>query len=579
MRNALVGLVILGALGIAAYCLFRPHSPSGEDRPAIPQGTVWFEDTAVAAGLDFKLYDPATPQHQIIETIGSGLGWIDYDNDGWPDLLCIQAGPVPPRSDPSKTHKFFRNNRDGTFSDVTAAVGLNKSGFGQGCAVGDYDNDGFDDLLITYYGSVSLFHNVADSSAPGGRRFEDVTAASQIRNTDWGTSCAWGDLDNDGLLDLYICNYVVSDSARPLLCKDEVKGMPIACNPSSYPHAAHRLFRNSGNGAFEDITQSSGLASITPEAGLAVAIFDFDGDGRADIYVANDLGPAYFLHNLGAMKFEEIALRTGTAFAPGGSRMSGMGIEVADFDGSGRPSLFVTNFQRSPNVMFLNRGNLRFDDATFQSGLGGPSMDRLKFGVCGLDANLDGIIDLAVSNGHVQRAAREVFGVPYAQEAQFFLGQGGGKYRDASSTAGSTFLKPRVGRGLARADYDNDGKQDLAMSAIGENVALFHNRTETVNGWLSLELVGDGKRSNRNAIGAELLVEWAGKKTRLFQIGGGSYLSANERRLTVGLGESPQLELVTVRWPSGHEQSFRNLPAKTRWKLVEGQSQPLPIKL
>jgi hypothetical protein len=573
MRPIVIGFVILVLLGLAFTFVSDRRTASKTDH-AKDSSAVWFEDRAAAAGVEFHQFDPATPDHQIIETIGSGLGWIDYDADGWPDLICIQSGPVPPAADATKRGRLYRNNRDGTFRDVTDATGWIQSGFGQGCAVGDYDNDGFDDVVITRFGGIALMHNVPDLAAPGGRRFVDATADSGLANPDWGTSCAWGDLDGDGLLDLYVCNYVVHDPARPLLCKDANKGLAIACNPSAFPQTRHRLFRNRGAGRFEDVTRSAGIDATAPAAGLAVAIVDLDDDNRPDIYVANDLGHAYCFHNLGGMKFREVALAAGLALGPDGSRMSGMGIEAADFDGSGRPSLFVTNFHRLPNVFFLNRGSLRFEESSLQSGLGGPSMDRLAFGVCALDANLDGVPDLAVANGHVQRFAREAFGVPYAQEMQLFTGLGAGKFRDDSEAAGADFLRPRVGRGLARCDYDNDGRADLALSSIGESVSLFRNRAETGNGWIGLELIGDSPGSNRNAIGATVRVEWAGHACRHFAIGGGSYLSANDRRLVLGLGSARHTDAIEVRWPSGARQTFRNLAGGRYWKLREGQADP-----
>jgi hypothetical protein len=574
MRPVVLGFaaLTLAAIGYFVVASLRTTEPGSHDDWLV--GEVWFEDRAAAAGLDFQHFDPATPDHQIIETMGSGLGWIDYDADGWPDLICIQGGPVPPAADNTKRGRLYRNNRDGTFQDVTDAAGWIQSGFGQGCAVGDYDNDGFDDAVVTRFGGIALLHNVPDSGSPGGRRFVDATAASGLENPDWGTSCAWGDLDGDGLLDLYVCNYVVHDPSRPLLCKDANKGLAIACNPSAFRQTRHRLFRNLGGGRFEDVTRSAGIDAPAPAAGLAVVIVDLDDDNRPDIYVANDLGQAYCFHNLGNMNFREVALAAGLALGPDGMRMSGMGIEAADFDGSGRPSVFVTNFQRLPNVFFLNRGAIRFDESSLQSGLGGPSMDRLAFGVCALDANLDGVPDVAVANGHVQRFSREAFGVPYAQEMQFFTGLGAGKFRDVSATAGADFLRPRVGRGLARCDYDNDGRPDLALSSIGESVSLFRNRTETGNGWIGLELIGDGVRSNRSAIGATVRVEWAGRACRHFLIGGGSYLSANDRRLTVGLGSARQADAIEVRWPSGTRQTFRSLAGGRYWKLREGQAEP-----
>ncbi|MFO0804814.1 MAG: CRTAC1 family protein [Gemmataceae bacterium] len=574
MRPIVIGGFVLVSIAIVyAMVSDRRHSPESADS-STPAGAVRFEDRAGVAGLDFRHFDPATPAHQIIETIGSGLGWIDYDADGWPDLLCIQSGPVPPGLDEAKCGRLYRNNRDGTFQDVTNAVGWKQFGFGQGCAVGDYDNDGFDDVLVTRFGGISLYHNVPDSNAPGGRRFEDVTASSGLENPHWGTSCAWADLDGDGRLDLYVCNYVGHDPASPLLCKDGNKGLPIACNPTAFPLTHHRLFRNRGDGRFDDVSRSSGISSTSPAAGLAVGIVDLDDDNRPDIYVANDLGHAYCFRNLGGMKFQDVALASGVALGPDGLRMSGMGVEAADFDGSGRPSLFVTNFQRIPNVFYLNRGALRFEESSLQSGLGGPSVDRLGFGTCMLDANLDGVPDLAVANGHVQRFAREAFGVPYAQEPQFFLGLGSGKFQDESRACGDDFLRPRVGRGLARCDYDNDGRPDLALSAIGEPVALFQNRCGNGNGWIGLELVGDGRASNRNAIGASVRVVWSGGACRHFVIGGGSYLSANDRRLTLGLGTARGIETAEIRWPSGVRQTFKNLEGGRYWKLVEGNPDP-----
>jgi enediyne biosynthesis protein E4 len=571
MRKVIVGVALVAVAAGAWFAisrLTRGHEDPIPDQPAAtaPAGG-WFEDVAAAAGVHFRLFDPATPSHLIQETLPGGVAWIDYDGDGWPELFCVQAAPVG-----SQTHKLYRNNHDGTFTDVTDRVGLNVAGFGFGCAVGDYDNDGFDDLFLTYIDHVELYHNEPDATAPGGRRFVNVTAKSGLLNQHWGTSCAWGDLDGDGFLDLYVCNYVEIDPAKPIICKNEAKGLNYTCSPTAYPHTAHRLFRNNGSGTFTDVTASSGIGAAPPAPGLGVVIADFDGDGKQDIYVANDMSPGYLFKNLGNMKFEEKGLFAGVALGPGGERIAGMGIAVADFGGTSRPGLFVTNFQRSPNVLFVNRGALQFDDATYSSGLGGPSLDRLKFGTCGVDVDLDGYPDLPVANGHVSRHSKELFGVPYAQEAQLFLGEASGKFRDGSASAGADFLKARVGRGLAWADFDGDGRPDLVMSGIGDPVALLRNRVPPDNGWVALELIGDGKLSNRNAIGSVAKVEWAGKTQTHFVIGGGSYLSASDRRLHLGLGTAPKIDKVTVRWPSGKEQVFQDLPAKTRWRLREGSA-------
>ena len=572
MRRVLIGLAILLAAGVVILVLSRipgSHTPPVNTPPGLEPGQAWFEDVSSKAGIAFKHFDPATTFHLVPETMGSGIGWIDYDADGWPDLFCVQDGPLPPApGDPTQIHRLYRNNRDGTFSDVTERAGLTSSGFGCGCAVGDYDNDGFDDILVTYLGGIQLLHNQPDPRTPGGRRFVDVTAKSGLKNSQWGTSAAWGDLDNDGFLDLYVCNYVVIDPAKPLTCESPVKGVYFTCGPTMYAFASHLLFRNNGNGTFTDISLSSGIAKV-PAPGLAVAILDLDADGKQDIFVANDMAPQFLFRNLGAMRFEEIGLMSGVALGPGGARVAGMGIEAADFSGSGRPDLFVTSFQKAPNVFFQNLGKMRYQDMSFQSGLGGPSMERLKFGACAIDANLDGNLDLGVANGHVHRSAA-TFGLAYAQPAQLFLGAGTGKFRDASDRAGADFLRPRVGRGLARADFDRDGLTDLAMSGVGEPIALLRNRTETPNRSVTLHLIGDGKKSNRNAIGAVVKAEWAGKVRHHFVLGGGTYLSANDWGIQVGIGEAERLDRVTVRWPSGHSQEFKNLPAKTSWRLREG---------
>jgi hypothetical protein len=581
-----MGLLVAGviAVGLAAWAVAprgpRPGQP-GEEPEA---GAVRFEDVAARAGVAFRHFDPATPQHLIAETMGCGVAWIDYDADGWPDLFCVQAGPLPPAApDPTKTHKLYRNNRDGTFTDVTDAVGLNKATFGTGCAVGDYDNDGFDDLVVTSLGGVSLFRNVPDPAAPGGRRFADVTDAAKLTGTNphYATSCAWGDLDGDGFLDLYVCNYVEIDPSHPQVCRSP-GGVAQSCPPTSYPVVAHRLYRNRGDGTFEDVTAAAGVARAKPAAGLAVVIVDLDGDGRPDIYVANDLFAAQLFHNQtprgGPITLVERGALSGCGLGATGDRMSGMCAEAGDVYGSGRPALFVTNFQFQPNALFRNLGGLRFEEAGAAAGLAGPSRSRLGFGACFLDADLDGHLDLAVANGHVYRSAQVIERAPYAQEAQLFLGDGLGKFRDASRTAGPDFLTPRVGRGLARCDFDNDGRPDLCLSAVGSPVALLRNVTETGNGWIGLDLTGDGKTSNRSAIGAVVTVESGGQRRTHFVGGGGSYLSASDRRLTVGLGAASGADRVVVRWPSGREQEFRGLAGGRYWRLRDGRPDAEPAR-
>ena len=530
-----------------------------------------FEDITATSGIDFLHFDSATPQNTILETMGSGLGWIDYNNDGWLDLFCVQDGPVSPLSvdGPTPTNKLYRNNGDKKFTDVTVAVGLARAGFCMGCAVGDYDNDGFDDLFVTSWGGVVLYHNEPD--VQGERRFVDVSSAAGLNNPHWGTSCGWGDVDGDGDLDLYVCNYAEVELAKYPVCEHGPKKVIFSCAPWYFASVSHRLYRNEGDGTFVDVSEASGIAGASPAHGLGVVLTDLDGDGRIDIYVANDLRPAYLFHNQGDCRFIEKALLSGCALGSSGENIAGMGVDAGDVDGSGRPSLFVTNFHFSQNVLYLNAGGLQFHYGTHRSGLGRPSIDRLGFGTVFCDFNLDGRLDLAVANGHVERNAAEVFGAHYAQQAQLFLSRGAGRFQDGSADAGAYFREPRVGRGLACADFDNDGRPDLAFSHNGGPIALLHNRTETDNGWLRLELVGDGMKSNRNAIGARVEIETtAGKQVRFIN-GGGSYLSASERRLLIGLGPAHRAESVTVHWPSGLMQTFRNLEGRRWWRLHEGE--------
>ncbi|MCI0379066.1 MAG: CRTAC1 family protein [Gemmataceae bacterium] len=564
--------------------IFAPESrptdhPAANLKPTA--GVPWFVNVAAQSGIAFQHFDSATEMQYIQETVGSGLGWIDYDGDGWLDLFCVQDGPIFPEQHkgPPPTHKLYRNNGDGSFADVTEQAGLARSGYGMGCAVGDFDNDGFDDLVVTYLGRIELYHNQPDGR--GGRKFLDVTAQAGLRDPHWATSCAWGDIDGDGFLDLYVCNYSEIDLKNYQPCVEPKTKLRYACAPTVFPSVHHLLFRNKGNGAFSDITHSSNVGSTAPAPGFAVITVDLDGDGLQDIYVANDMKPAYLFQNQGNGKLLEGGLLSGSALQPNGRFIAGMGVDVGDVDGSGRPSLFVTNFQREPNMLFLNLGKMLFKEWSYPSGLGGSSISRLAFGALFCDIDLDGALDVAVANGHVVRNSQEVFNEPFAQEAQLYLGDGKANFRDVSAQAGPYFHEKWVGRGLAWADYNNDGLPDLAWSNNGGPAALLRNATDTKNHWIRLELVGDptltgpsGRKSSRNAVGAKVEIETGGKKLVRFVTGGGSYLSASDRRLLVGLGDAERVDRVSVLWPSGRRQTFGPLDGRQSWRLFEGREQP-----
>jgi enediyne biosynthesis protein E4 len=564
---------------LAIFACNKP-SPSTEETPPSSTplrptpGKPWFVDVTKSAGIDFVHYDSATPMHYIPEVMGSGVAWIDYDGDGWPDLFCVQVGPLRPdgTGKPLPTHKLYRNNRDGTFTDVTAQVGLDKSGYGMGCAVGDYDNDGFDDLVVTYLDHVTLFHNEPDGK--GGRRFVDVTAASGIVNPHWGTSCGWGDIDGDGLLDLYICNYVEIDLKNYKTCENTDVHQVYVCPPTVFPTTAHKLFRNLGGGKFADISESSGIAEVPTAGGLGVVLADFDGDGKTDIYVANDMRPAFVFHNQGDARFKELGAPSGAAMMPNGRFMAGMGVATGDIDTSGRLSILVANYQDEPTMVFLNRGNMSFREWSHPSGLGSATTKPLGFGIELFDADLDGNLDAVIANGHVVRNSEAIFKAPYKQPAQIFLGDGKAHFAEITEIAGEYFQEKHVGRGLAVGDFDNDGRPDIVILNNGEPVKLLRNATETSNRWLRLDLVGDGKKSNRNAIGARVEIEVGGRKLVRWITGGGSYLSASDRRLSIGLGGADRADRVTVNWPSGRKQEFGKLPGNSSWRLTEGQDNP-----
>ena len=347
------------------------------------------------------------------------------------------------------------------------------------------------------------------------------------------------------------------------------------CPPTVFPTVAHKLFRNNRDGTFTDVSKESGIADASGY-GFAVTFIDLDGDGKQDIYVANDMKPAFVFHNLGDGKFKEVGLTSGAGLMSNGRFMAGMGVAAGDLDGSHRPSLLVSNYQDEPNMVFLNRGKMIFVDDSHNSGLGPATMKTLGFGIELFDADLDGNLDTARANGHVIPKAEEYVKAPYRQQAQMFLGDGKGHFREVTDQAGSYFREKQLGRGLAVADYNNDGRPDLAFSHVGGPVKLLRNATATDHHWMRLELVGDGKKSNRNAIGARIEIEAGGRKLVRWINGGSSFLSATERRQVIGLGPAAKAERITVVWPSGAKQEYRDLDAGHSWRLTEGKTEPEP---
>jgi hypothetical protein len=542
------------------------HGPAHPDHP-------WpvFRDVAKEAGLTVANFNAADGRFRLVETMGSGVGLLDYDGDGWLDIFVAQGSPMP--RDPAD-HRYaaqlYRNNRDGTFTDVARAAGVAFEGFGQGVAVGDYDGDGRRDLYVSGFGHSALYHNKANGT------FEDVTATAGVASPGWATSCAFADLDGDGDLDLYVVHYLadtVDPRGQPTVSCNALPGTIGYCPPSAFAPEPDALYRNNGDGTFSDVSQSSGI-DATPGNGLGLAIADFDDDGKLDIFVANDKTPNLLLHNLGGLKFQEVGLTWGVALNESGLVRAGMGVAVGDYDGDGRVDLLVTNFYEEGNTLYRNSAPGRFEVATARAGLLVPSRSKLGFGTGFLDADSDGRLDLFVANGHINDV--RPLGIPYAMEPQLYWNIGQGRFRDVSTEAGAYFREPLLGRGAAFGDIDHDGDTDIVVTHLGRPPALLRNETAPRGKVLMLSLAG--RAPSRTPIGAKVTVRAGSLLLTRVVAGGMSYLSASDTQVLVGIGSAARADRVEVRWPSGRIQSWANVPAEIDLLIEEGQEpRPRPV--
>ena len=590
MRALLIALALFAGIGLAVWALSPsrpplppvsgdppPPDPGPEPEPTLPPGVrISFVDATTSAGIRFQHVDGRTEMEYLMDSTGPGAAWIDYDQDGLLDLFLVQGGAfVPPYPADQPGCKLYRNLGNGAFRDVTTETGVGNVGCGQGAAVGDIDNDGFPDLFVTCYGKPNvLYHNVPDGK--GGRRFEDITVAADLADhpdwktrPNWSTSAAFLDYDNDGLLDLFVCSYVHIDLAKYPDCVRLSTKRRTACSPTRFAGTKCVLYRNLGGCKFADVTKEAGVDQPNAK-GLGVVALDLDDDGLVDIFVANDGVPNFLFRNLGGGKFEQKGPACGCIVNGLGNPQAYMGVVAGDFHGGGRPDLFSTTFAGESKSLFRNLGGCRFLDVTAGSGLGPPTWHRLGFGTCALDIDRDGSLDLVIANGHVM-AHIDADGDPtntFRQPAQVFLNDGHGRFREFTKQAGPAFQKQYVGRGLAVADYDNDGRADLYLADSGGEAVLMHNETATPHAWLRLEL--RGTKSNRDAIGAKVTFHVGGRKLVRHREGGGSYLVANDPRLLVGLGTARQADQVEVRWPSGLVQKFGPLEAGRGYRVTEG---------
>ena len=538
------------------------QAPKGPEEAA----GITFRDITQRAGIHFVHNNGAFGKKYLPETMGPGVAFIDYDNDGWPDIFLVNDTDWPGRPLKHSTPKLYHNNHDGTFSDVTQKAGLDIEIFGMGLAVGDYDNDGYDDLFISAMGQSRLFHN------NGNGTFTDVTQKAGLMGAkEFSTSAAWVDYDKDGKLDLVVANYVQWSLGGDLYCTLDGKSKSY-CTPESYKGTAVRLWHNRGNGTFEDVTKKAGLGDATSKT-LGVALLDYDNDGWPDLLFSNDTQPNKLYRNNGNGTFTEKAVVAGVAFSEDGVARAGMGVDAVDYDRSGATSLLITNFSNQMLSLYHNEGKGLFVDEAPRSEIGRASLLTLGFGCFFFDYDLDGWPDILIANGHIDSDIQRVQqNVKYAMPPHLFRNMGKGDFVEVTRSLGAAFAAPRVGRGAAYADIGNRGRLDLLLSTNGGPSYLFQNEasgTAATNKSLRLKLVGT--KSNRDGIGAVVRVTAGGDWQSQMLRSGSSYLSASELVLTYGLAQHDHADSVEIRWPSGQVEKLSNVAAGQTITVTEGK--------
>ncbi len=551
-------LLTLSALA-AGTVAFLGHAPLVN--PSV--FPVHFVDITAKSGIHFIHNTGAFGRKYLPETMGAGCAFLDYDNDGRPDILLINGKDFPGHVRKHTTLKLYHNHGNGTFTDVTARSGLGIEMYGMGVAVGDYDNDGWDDVYVTGLGEAHLFHNEHNGT------FRDVTTAAGVNNTGFGASAAWFDYDKDGKLDLFVTNYARWSEKTDVRCSLDGHSKSY-CTPEVYPGDTCRLFHNLGNGRFEDVTRRAGLYDTTSKS-LGVAILDYDQDGWPDIAVANDTQPNKLYHNNHNGTFTEQGVQAGIAFSEDGVARGAMGIDARDFDRSGFPSLAIGNFSNQMLGLYHNERNRFFIDIAPSSTVGRASLLSLSFGLFFFDCDLDGLPDLFVANGHIEPDIGRIQPqVRYAETPLLFHNQGQGKFEDVSRAAG--FTQPLVARGAAYADFDNDGAPDILLTTNGGPAYLFRNLGGAAHNAIRIRTVGT--RSNRDGLGAVVRVRAEGAPEGPLDVqtvhSGSSYCSESEHTLTFGLGQAQRTARVEIDWPSGQHDTLRDLKANATYTIQEG---------
>jgi enediyne biosynthesis protein E4 len=561
-------LNLLGAgIGVGSKRFDLAHVLPASESPARsspPPNPLFEEVQSTASRITWRHSNGRSPDYYLPETTGAGCAFLDYDNDGWMDIYLVNSGkcdfftPNPPLR-----NALYRNNRDGTFIDVTEKAGVSGGGYGMGVAVGDYDGDGFPDLYLTQYGRSILYHNNGDGT------FMDVTEKAGVAAPGWASSAVWFDYDNDGRLDLFVCRFVDFDQSKNQFCGNEHTGERYYCVPRAYQPARSWLFHNNGDGTFTDVSQQSGIASVLGKAWGVVAT-DVDNDGWMDLFVANDTVANSLFLNKRNGKFEDVALEAGVAYSQDGRARSGMGVDSADYDQDGWQDLFVTNVDQEMYSMYRNNHDLTFEDMAEPLGLGRLTRLMSGWGVKFFDYDNDGNVDLFIANGHPDDKIEEHSSHVRYREPLLLFHNNGQTLENVSALAGPAFAQSFAARGMAVGDFNNDGAVDVLVAVNNGPPVLLKNRAAAGNHWLGLRLIG--RKANRDAIGARITWQAGNLKRSRLKVAGGSYLSSHDPREVLGVGKLAKVDSLQIRWPlpSGLTETFNNLPIDRYITIAEG---------
>jgi len=560
----------LSVVGLSLGYLFAPQSrkPAPADQAAAMPGK--FVDTTSALGIRFQYLASHTSKKYLPETMGAGVALFDYDNDGKLDIFLANGAPlsdptpkgtVPQKTGPQYWNRLFHQKPDGTFEDVTEKAGLQGVGYGMGVAVGDYDNDGYEDLYVTALGGNKLYHN------NGNGTFTDVTEKAGVAGSGWSTSAAWVDLDGDGLLDLVVLRYVQWDF-DDIWCGEHKEGFRSYCHPDIFQPISPLVYHNDGNGHFTEVSQKIGVSK--PGKGLGIALADYDRDGKIDLFVANDSMVEFLYHNKGNGTFEEVGLVSQVAVDGDGRTFAGMGVDFADYNNDGWPDLLITDLANQRYALYQNSRDASFIYTSFSTGLGRISMLHSGWGARFLDYDNDGWKDLIVAQGHDLDTVEINYPNLHYREPMLLVRNTGNGFIDVSADSGAVFRQSWLGRGLAIGDIDNDGRVDVVVATNDGPAHVLHNETPTQNHWLILKLVGH--KSNRDAIGAAVKLVTSKSSQFATVTTAGSYLSSSDKRVHFGLGPETSAQSIEIRWPSGTTQTLKNISADQILQIDEPSS-------